>query len=90
MTINTKFTASAERPISLYKRDLTKTVPSQFLLFYYIHGKSWPYSSRNEILNKFPWLKKKFLNYRDYVTAPLNTIFTSEQLEGVQELKAKN
>ena len=49
-----------------------------FQFFYYFHRASWPYSSRNEILY-----------YRDYATAPLNTIFTSEQLEVVQELKAK-
>ena len=56
-------------------------------VFYYIHGESWPYSSRKKIVDEFPWLMKKFLYYRDYATAHLNTIFTPEQLEGVQELK---
>jgi len=58
-------------------------------VFYYIHGENWPYPSRNEIVYEFFGLKKKFLYYRDYATAHLNTIFIPEQLEGVQELKAK-
>ena len=89
MTINTQFIDSAERPISLYERDFIKTGRSQFPLFYYIHGESWPYSSRNEIVDEFPGLKKTFLYHREYATAHLNTKFTSEQLEVVQELKAK-
>ncbi len=86
---NTQFTASAERPMSLYVNDFTKTGRTQALLFYYIQGESWPYPSRNEIVDEFPWLKKKFLYYRDYATAHLSSLFTPEQLEGVQELKAK-
>jgi hypothetical protein len=86
---NTQFKASAEQPMSLYINDFTKTGRSQPLLFYYIQGQNWPYPSRNEIVDEFPWLKKKFLYYRDYATAHLNTIFSPEQLEGVRELKAK-
>ena len=62
---------------------------NKILFFHYFHGASWPYSSRNEMVGEFPLLKMKFLYYRDYATEPLNTIFTSEQLDKVQELKTK-
>jgi hypothetical protein len=75
--------------MSLYVNDFSRTGRSHAMLFSYIQGESWPYPSRNEIVDEFPWLKKKFLYYRDYATAQLNTIFTSEQMEGMQELKAR-
>ena len=62
----------------------------KILFFHYFHGASWPYSSRNEMVGEFPLLKMKFLNYRDFATASLNTIFTSERLENLQILKAKS
>ncbi|MFC0775962.1 VCBS repeat-containing protein [Terrimonas alba] len=84
---NTQFRASAKEPMSLYVNDffhLGKVTP---LVFYYIGSKSYPYASRNELLEDMPMLKSKFFYYKDYATADLNTIFTSEQQKGKLELK---
>lgn len=89
LTPNTQFNASINHPMSLYVNDFSRTGRSHAMLFSFIQGESWPYPSRNEIVDEFPWLKKKFLYYRDYATAQLNTIFTAEQMEGMQELKAR-
>ena len=86
---NTQFNASADKPMSLYVNDFSSMGKISALLFYPIQGKSRPYASRNEIVDEFPWLKKKFLYYHVYATADLGSIFTPDQLVGMQELKAK-
>ncbi|HKZ65520.1 MAG TPA: hypothetical protein VJ111_04160, partial [Chitinophagaceae bacterium] len=58
------------------------------ILFYYTDSKSYPYASRNELLEDMPMLKSKFYYYKDYAMADFNTIFTAEQQEGGLELKA--
>jgi enediyne biosynthesis protein E4 len=75
--------------MSLYVNDFSGTGRTSALLFYPIQGESRPYASRNEIADEFPWLKKKFLYYRDYAIADLSSIFTPDQLVGMQELKVK-
>ncbi|WP_276499914.1 VCBS repeat-containing protein [Terrimonas pollutisoli] len=85
---NTQFKASAKEPMSLYVNDffgLGKVTP---LVFYYIGSKSYPYASRNELLEDMPMLKSKFYYYKDYAAADFNTIFTSGQQKGKLELKA--
>jgi enediyne biosynthesis protein E4 len=87
---NTQFNASADQPMSLYVNDFSGTGKTSALLFYSIKGESRPYASRNEMVDEFPWLKKKFLYYRDYAVADLGSIFTADQRVGMQELKARH
>jgi enediyne biosynthesis protein E4 len=86
---NTQLNASAAQPMSLYVNDFSGTGKSSALLFYSIQGESRPYASRNEIVDEFPWLKKKFLYYGEYALADLGSIFTPDQRVGMQELKAR-
>lgn len=65
------------------------TGTSQCILSYYIQGKSYPYPSRNEILEDMPALKKKFLYYKDYAVARMSDIFTPDQRAGMTELQVK-
>lgn len=84
---NTQFNASVQQPMTLCVNDyfgMNKTEP---ILCYYIQGKSYPYASRNEILEDMPALRKKFFYYKDYAAAAFNDIFTPEQQKGMAELK---
>ena len=85
---NTQFKASTVKPMSLYVNDYFRLGKVEPLIFYYIGNKSYPYASRNELLEDMPMLKSKFFYYKDYAAADLNTIFTSEQQKGKLELKA--
>ncbi len=84
---NTQFKASAKEPMSLYVNDFFRLGKITPVLFCYIGDKSYPYASRNELLEDMPMLKSKFFYYKDYAAADLNTIFTSEQQKGKLELK---
>jgi hypothetical protein len=85
---NTQFYASAKEPMTLCVNDYLHTGKIEPVLCYYIQGKSYPYSSKNEMTDDMPALKQKFLYYKDYATAALTDIFTPEQLQGMSELKA--
>jgi len=81
---NTQFKASVKEPMTLCVNDFMKSGVSVPLLCYYIQGVSYPYASRDELLNVVPVLKKKFSRYETYSTATLDKIFTPEQLKGMQ------
>lgn len=85
---NTQFNASVQQPMSLCINDYLKTGKPQPVLCYYIQGKSYPYASRNEMLEVLPLLKKKFLYYNDYAKATLTDIFTEDERKGMMVLKA--
>jgi enediyne biosynthesis protein E4 len=86
---NTQFTASAEHPMTLHVNDYFQSGRTQPIVSYYIQGESYPYASRNEIVEDMPALKKKYLYYRDYARAHFNDVFTAGQLQHVHESKAK-
>ncbi len=50
------------------------------IVCYYINDKSYPMASRDELLDQIAPLKKKYITYRSYADATLNTIFSNEQL----------
>ena len=85
---NTQFNASLQQPMRLCVNDFLHTGKTESVLCYYIKGTSYPYASRNEMLDEMPLLKKKFLYYKDYAVAKLNDIFTADQMQGMTELKA--
>lgn len=85
---NTQFKASVEEPITLCVNDFMHSGKTEPILCYYIQGQSYPYASRNEMLEDMPALKKRFFYYKDYATAHLTDIFTPEQMKGMTELKA--
>ncbi len=84
---NTQLKASNQQPMTLSVNDFMHTGTTTCILSYYISGNSYPYPSRNELLDDMPALKKRFLFYKDYATATLNDIFTPDQQKGMQTLK---
>jgi hypothetical protein len=85
---NTQLTASEKEPMTLNVNDFFHVNKTEPILCYYTQGKSYPYASKNEMTEDMPALKKQFLYYKDYASAQLNTIFTSEQMRGMKQLKA--
>jgi hypothetical protein len=82
---NTQFKASLKQPLTLAVNDFFKTGKSEPILSYYIQGVSYPYASRNELLEDMPSLKKRFYYYKDYAVASFNDVFTPDQQKGMLE-----
>jgi hypothetical protein len=84
---NTQFSASVKEPMTLCVNDFFHVGKTEPILCYYIQGRSYPYASRNEILEDMPALKNKFLYYSDYAKAHFTDIFSGEQIKEMIELK---
>jgi hypothetical protein len=84
---NMQFKASLLQPMSLCVNDFLHTGKTEPVLCYYIKDTSYPYASRNEMLDEMPLLKNKFLYYKDYAVAKLTDIFSADEMKGMTELK---
>ena len=80
MGINTQFKASVKEPLTITYADFNGDEVIDPILCYYNGGKSYPYFSRDEVLEQMPALQKHFGRYKDYADAQLSDMFSSEQL----------
>ncbi|MHB1177966.1 MAG: hypothetical protein ACYCZO_06505, partial [Daejeonella sp.] len=58
------------------------------ILCLYIQGKSYPYVTRDELLDQLSVMRTRFPDYKSYADATLKDIFTAEELKGAKYLKA--
>lgn len=79
--LNTQFRASLSEPMEMFAGDFDGIGTIDPLICYYIDGKSYPMASRDELLEQMPGLKKKFIYYKDYASANLQSILTKAQLQ---------
>ncbi len=87
--LNNQFHASEKEPVTLYYKDFQGSGKPDPILCYYINGISYPIYSKDDLLDQFPWLKKKFLAYDQYAKATIHDLFTDEQLRDAGILKAE-
>jgi hypothetical protein len=86
--LNTQLRASIEEPITLLYKDFDKNGSIDPMLFHFIQGKSYPFATRDELLDQMYSMRSKYTSYASYSEAQLNTIFSATDLKGAEELKA--
>lgn len=87
---NTQFRASEEEPVELYYKDFDANGSVDPILCYYIQGTSYPYVTRDELLNQLSGLRSKFPTYRSYANMTLSEVFDAEELTGAGYLRANH
>ena len=87
---NNQFTASEQKPVSLYYKDFDANGSVDPFMFYYIGNTSYPAYSRDDIAQQVPVLNKRFLYYNEYADITKETMFTAEQLNNAGEVIANN
>jgi hypothetical protein len=76
---NTQFKASIEKPMEMYVNDFDGNGNSEAIISYFWpDGKSHLYNSKSDITAQLPFLKKKFLLYKDYAGKSVNDIFGND------------
>ena len=85
---NNQFNVSEEHPVTLTFKDFNQDGQVDPFLSYYINGVSYPYASRDEALGQVGTLRSRFPDYNAYSNATLDKIFTPQELENSQQLKA--
>lgn len=88
--LNSRFKASAEKPMELYVNDFDNNgMPECLLTYYWPDGKSHLFNSRVDIMNRMPSLKKKFLLYKDFAGKSVEDVVGSELLKKSLYLKVE-
>ncbi|HEY8937440.1 MAG TPA: VCBS repeat-containing protein, partial [Cyclobacteriaceae bacterium] len=84
--LNNQVKANREHPATLVYDDFDKNGSIDPILCYYIQGKSFPYASRDELLEQLPSFRKRFTNYESYSDATIDNILTSEEISHSKKL----
>ena len=86
--LNTQIKASEKEPAEMIFKDFDNNGSIDPFLCFYIQGKTYPYVSRDELLDEMYSMRKKFTSYRSYADAGIADIFSPEELKDAQRLKA--
>jgi hypothetical protein len=86
--LNTQIKPTIEKPAELYYYDFDGNNSTDPLLFHFIKDQSYPFQTRDELIDQLPAFKKKFPKYSDYVTVQLGDILSSEAIEHASKLIA--
>jgi hypothetical protein len=86
--LNTQCKASDSGPAELYYKDFDDNGAVDPVLCFYIKGKSYPYVSRDELLEQMSIMRTRYPDYKSYADGTIKDIFTPEELSGAVCLKA--
>ena len=87
---NTPFKVADKEPLQIVYGDFYGNGTVNPVLCYYNMGKSYPYYSRDEMMDQVPSLNKKFLHYSDYADAQITDLFNDKQLSASHTADIKN
>jgi hypothetical protein len=86
--LNSQLKASVHEPMTLVYKDFDNNGSVDPILNYYIQGQSYPFASRDELLDQMYSMRPKFTDYASYANAKLNDIFPANDLKTAKTLKA--
>jgi hypothetical protein len=86
--LNTQCKASDKQPAEMYYKDFDDNGSVDPILCFYIKDTSYPYVSRDELLDQMSSMRTRFTDYKSYADATLKAVFTAEELNDVGHLKA--
>jgi hypothetical protein len=88
--LNSQCKASDTEPAELYYKDFDDNGSIDPILCFYILGKSYPYVTRDELLDQLSSMRTRFADYSSYANATLTDIFTPQELKGASRLAANH
>ena len=86
--LNTQCKVSEKEPAEMYVKDFDDNGSVDPILCFFIQGKSYPYVTRDELLDQLSMMRTRFPDYKSYAEATIQQIFTPEELAGISILKA--
>lgn len=86
--LNTQLRASESEPINLVYKDFDGNGSVDPMLTHYIQGVSYPFPSRDELLDQMYSMRPKYTSYKSYADAKLTDIFSAADLKSARSLKA--
>jgi enediyne biosynthesis protein E4 len=86
--LNSQLKASEKEPLELYYKDFDDNGSIDPILCTYIKGKSYPYITRDELLDQMSMMRTRFPDYKSYADATIKDVFKSGELNGATHLVA--
>lgn len=87
---NTQCKVSDKEPAEIFFKDFDDNGSVDPFFCFYIQGKSYPYVTRDELVEQIGSLRSRFNNYKSYSTLSLTDIFKPEQLSTAGHLQANH
>jgi len=86
--LNSQVKASEAEPAELYFRDFDANGSVEPILSYYIQGKSYPYVTRDELVNQINGFRARYPSYESYADQTLDQVFDEAALAEAGHLTA--
>jgi len=86
--LNSQCQASDTEPAELYYKDFDDNGSMDPILCLYIQHQSYPYCSRDELLDQISMMRGRFTDYESFAHATIHDMFTPEELRGAGHLQA--
>ncbi|HMG89490.1 MAG TPA: VCBS repeat-containing protein, partial [Chryseolinea sp.] len=87
---NTQFRATDTQPVEMYYKDFDNNGSVDPIFCFYIQGKSFPYVTRDEMLEQIVSLRKRYTTFASYADITLADIFKPEELNGSGHLRVNH
>ncbi|MEM8890756.1 MAG: VCBS repeat-containing protein, partial [Bacteroidota bacterium] len=89
--LNSKFQASAERPLSMFVKDFDQNGKSEFVINWFppLDDKAYPFATKGDITTQLPHLKRTNLKFEEYAHKTFSDLFTEEEVRGGLAYKAE-
>lgn len=86
--VNTQCRASDEQPAEIFFKDFDDNGSVDPFFCFYIQGKSYPFVTRDELLDQIGSFRSRYTNYNSFANITLTDLFSKEQLAGVGHFQA--
>lgn len=86
--LNTQCRVSEKEPAEMYYKDFDENGSVDPMLCFYIQHKSYPYVTRDELLDQISTMRTRYTSYKSFADQTLTDIFTAGELKGAGHLKA--
>lgn len=86
--LNTRFKVSEKEPMTVYAEDFDKNGTVDAVMTNYINGRNTPVGDRDVLLDQVISLKRKYINYRDFVSKGVEDYFGVGKIKNAKKLEA--
>ena len=86
--LNGRLHATAQEPVTMYVKDFDGNGSTEQIISVYNNGVSYPLPLRDDLIKALPYLKARFLNYKDYARETVTDIFSPKELSDALLKKA--
>lgn len=88
--LNTQCKVSDAEPAEMYYKDFDNNGSVDPILCFYMKHKTYPYVTRDELLEQMSTMRTKFVDYKSYADAGIKEIFSAEEMKDVKHLQVNH